>query len=78
MVNSNRRRNYLCRLEVDGQIFEDKEDIKFQVEQFYHSLYQESESWRLEVDGLPFDSIDPFDRDLLERPFDREEVVQVV
>jgi hypothetical protein len=30
------------------------------------------------VDGLPFDSIDPFDRDLLERPFDREEVVQVV
>ena len=78
MANSNRRRNYLSSLEVDGQVFEDKEDIKFQVKQFYHSLYQEGESWRPEVDGLPFDSIDPFDRDLLERPFDREEVIQVV
>ena len=78
MANSNRRRNSLSSSEVDGQVFEDKEDIKFQVTQFYHSLYQESEYWRPEVDGLPFDSIDPFDRDLLERPFDREEVVQVV
>jgi hypothetical protein len=68
----NRRRNYLCILEVDGHIFEDKEDIIIQVEQFYHSLYQESESWRPEVDGLAFD---PIDWDLLERPFDREEVV---
>ena len=58
--------------------FEDKEDIKTQVELFYHSLYQESESWRPAVDGLEFDAIDPSDRDLLERPFDREEVVQVL
>ena len=65
-------------LEVEGCVFEDKEDIKTQVEQFYHSLYQESESWRPEADGLDFDAIDPNDRDLLERPFDREEVVQVL
>jgi hypothetical protein len=78
LANSNRRRNYLGRLEVDGCVFEDKEDIKTQVEQFYHSLYQESESWRPEVDGLHFDAIDSNDRDLLERPFDREEVVQVL
>ncbi len=48
------------------------------MEQFYHSLYQESETWRPEADGLDFDSIDPIDRDLLERPFDREEVIQVL
>jgi hypothetical protein len=48
------------------------------VEQCYHSLYQESESWRLEVDRLAFDSIDLIDRDLLKRPFDKEEVVQVL
>ena len=65
-------------LEVEGCVFEDKEDIKTQVEQFYHSLYQKSESWRPEADGLDFDAIDPNDRDLLERPFDREEVVQVL
>ena len=75
MANSNRRRNYLGSLEVDGCLFEDKEDIKIQVEQFYHSLYQQSEPWCPEVDWLDFDSID---WDLLERPFDREEVVQVL
>jgi hypothetical protein len=63
---------------VDGCIFEDKEDVKIQVERFYHSLFQESESWRLEGDGIEFDSIDASDRDMLERPFDREEVFQVV
>jgi hypothetical protein len=78
LANSNRRRNYLGIFEVDGHVFEDKEDIKTQVEQFYHSLYQESETWRPEADGLDFDSIDPIDRDLLERPFDREEVIQVL
>ena len=74
LANSNRR-TYLGSLEFEGCVFEDKEDIKTQVEQFYHSLYQESESWRPEADGLDFDAIDPNDRDLLERPFDREEVV---
>ena len=44
--------------------------------QFYHS--QESESWRPKADGLAFDSIDLMDRDMLERPFEREEVVQVL
>ncbi len=77
-ANSNRRNNYLSSLEVDGRIFEDKEDIKIQVERFYHSLFQESESWRPEVDGIEFDSIDASDRDMLERPFDREEVFQVI
>ena len=48
------------------------------MEQFYHSLYQESEAWKPEVDGLAFDSIKPTDRDLLERLFDKEEVVQVL
>ena len=75
MANLNKRRNHLCSLEVNGQQYEDKEDIKVQVEQFYHSLYQESEAWRPEVDGLDFDSIKATNMDLLERPFDREEVV---
>jgi hypothetical protein len=61
-----------------GYIYEDKEDIKSQVERFYHSLFQESEAWRPEVDGIEFDSIDASDRDMLERPFDREEVFQVI
>ena len=78
LANSNRRKNYLSSLEVDGHIFEDKQDIKEQVVHFYHSLYQESDPWRPEVDGLAFDSIDPIDRDLFERPFEKEEVFQVL
>ena len=46
--------------------------------QFYHSLYQESESWHPESDGLAFDSIDLVDREMMERPFEREEVVKVL
>uniref|UniRef100_A0A2N9H4Z9 Reverse transcriptase domain-containing protein n=1 Tax=Fagus sylvatica TaxID=28930 RepID=A0A2N9H4Z9_FAGSY len=34
MANSNRRKNYLGSLEVDGCLYEDKEDIKTQVENF--------------------------------------------
>jgi hypothetical protein len=63
---------------VDGHIHEDKEVIKSQVAQFYHHLFQESESWRLEMDGIEFDSISSSDRIMLERPFDREEVLQVI
>lgn len=54
-------------------LYEDNEDIKSQVELFYESLFQESEAWRPEVDRLEFDSINASDRDMLERPFDREE-----
>jgi hypothetical protein len=43
-----------------------------------HSLYQESEPCRPMVDGLKFDSIGTTDRDMLERPFEREEVVHVL
>jgi hypothetical protein len=65
-------------LEVDGQIYEDKEEIKEHVVQFYHSLYLESEPWRPVVDGLEFDAIGAADREMLERPFDLDEVVQVL
>ena len=63
---------------MDGHIHEDKEVIKSQVAQFYHHLFQESESWRLEMDGIEFDSISSSDRIMLERPFDKEEVLQVI
>ena len=77
-ANSNRKNNYLNSLKVDGHVFDDKEDIKLQVEQFYHSFFQETKYWRPEVDGIEFDSVDASTRDMLERPFDGEEVFQVI
>ena len=49
-----------------------------QIVKFYSSLYQENESWRPLVDGLPFDSIGAAAQAHLERPFELEEVVQVL
>jgi hypothetical protein len=43
--------------------------------QFYQSLYQEHETWRPTVDGLEFDSITTDENALLERKFDRDEVI---
>ncbi len=78
MANSNRRRNYVNGLEVDGVYHEEKEEVKQQIVQFYSSLYQENEHWRPVVDGLPFASIGADAWVHLERPFELEEVLQVL
>uniref|UniRef100_A0A2N9EQD7 Reverse transcriptase domain-containing protein n=1 Tax=Fagus sylvatica TaxID=28930 RepID=A0A2N9EQD7_FAGSY len=77
-ANSNRRRNYIGELEVDGIRYEDKEEVKAQALQFYQSLYQENEPWRPLADGITFDTIGVGDRDMLDRPFELDEVVQVL
>ena len=78
MANSHRRNNYMERVEVDGTVYEVESEVKQKVVQFYTSLYQEQESWRPTVDGLEFDMISEEEQALLERKFDREEVLQVV
>uniref|UniRef100_A0A2N9GQ47 Reverse transcriptase domain-containing protein n=1 Tax=Fagus sylvatica TaxID=28930 RepID=A0A2N9GQ47_FAGSY len=78
MANSHRRNNYMDKVEVDGVVYEEESEIREQVVHFYESLYQESESWRPTVDGLEFDVITANERALLERRFDKDEVLQVV
>ena len=78
MANSNRRRNYVNGLEVDEVFYEENEEVKQQIVQFYNSLYQENEPWRPVVDGLAFASIGAAAQAHLERPFELEEVVQVL
>ena len=46
-----------------------------QVVNFYKNLYQESEEWRLFVEGLEFDQIDGSERGWLERRFKKEEIL---
>ena len=78
MANSHRRNNYMERVEVDGTVFEVESEVREKVVQFYASLYQEHESWRPTVEGLDFDMISEEEQALLERRFDKEEVLQVV
>jgi hypothetical protein len=78
MANSNRRNNYMKKVEVDGIVHENAVDIRDNVVCFYESLYQEKEAWRPTVEGLDFHSIGAGDSALLERKFDREEVSTVL
>ncbi len=41
-------------------------------------LYQENEAWRLKFDELPLDSIREVDRALLERKFEKDEILHVL
>ena len=78
MANSNRRRNYMHRVEVDGIVHETDKEIRDNVVSFYEDLYQEKESWRPSVDGLDFNSFGAAESSHLEHNFDREEVFQVL
>ena len=78
MANSHRRYNYMERVEVDGVVYEDDSVIRAKVVQFYKFLYQENEPWRPTVNGLDFDVISSEERNMLERSFTSDEVLQVV
>ncbi len=78
MANSHRRNNYMERVEVDGAVYEVESEVREKVVQFYTFLYQEHKSWRPTVDRLDFDMISEEEQALLERKFDRDEVLQVV
>jgi hypothetical protein len=78
ITNSNRRLNFMEKIEVEGTTYHTDSDIREKVIQFYESLYTEQESWRPFVDDLPFSVIDDFDRTLLDSCFERDEIIQVV
>jgi hypothetical protein len=78
MANSNRRRNFMEKVDVDGIVLDTDSDIRERVVQFHESLYQEKEPWRPTIEGLDFSMISDVDKNLLERRFDKEEILQVI
>ena len=78
VANSHRRTNHIRGLEVDGVLYEDEEEVRSKVVQFYPSLYTESDTWRPFMDGLEFARIEEDERLVLERDFSKEEVVKVL
>ncbi len=63
---------------MDGVSYGSNTEVREKVVEFYQSLYEETEEWRPTADGLDFASIQVADNNLLERPFEKEEIVQVV
>uniref|UniRef100_A0A2N9EW14 Reverse transcriptase domain-containing protein n=1 Tax=Fagus sylvatica TaxID=28930 RepID=A0A2N9EW14_FAGSY len=78
IANSNRRRNFIEKLEVDGTLYSSESDIREKAVQFYTSLYTEKEAWRPFVDDLPFSMIGDLERNMLISRFDRDEILQVI
>jgi hypothetical protein len=78
IVNSNRRRNFMEKPEVDGTLYSSESDIRDKAVQFYTSLYMEKEAWRPFVDDLPFSMIGDLDRNMLITRFERDEILQVI
>ena len=78
IVNSNRRRNFMEKLEVDGTLYSLESDIRDKVVQCHTSLYTEKEAWRPFVDDLPFSMIGELDWNMLITRFERDEILQVI
>uniref|UniRef100_A0A2N9I593 Reverse transcriptase domain-containing protein n=1 Tax=Fagus sylvatica TaxID=28930 RepID=A0A2N9I593_FAGSY len=78
MANSNRRRNFMEKLEVDGTLYTLDSDIRNKAVDYYTSLYTENETWRPVVDDLPFSRIGDMDRSMLTSRFEKDEVLQVI
>ena len=78
MANSNRRCNFMEKVDVDGIVLDTDSDIRERVVRFHESLYQEKEPWRPTIEGLDFSMISDVDKNLLERRFDKEEILQVI
>lgn len=78
VANFNRRVNSISSFEVKGEIVEDPAIISEEIVNLYSSLYKEPFSWRTLLDDLEFDSIFVDHANLLEKPFDEDEVTGLV
>ena len=77
VANSYRRTNHIWGIEVDGVLYEDEEEVRSKVVNFYQRLYIELDTWCPSMDGLEFARIEEDERLELERDFSKEEVVNV-
>ena len=51
VANFNRRTNHIRGIEVDGVLYEDEEEMRSKVVNFYQRLYTESDTWLPSMDG---------------------------
>lgn len=78
IANSNRRCNWIDKLEIDGDFTDDKNLIRNNILEFYKDLFSEKESWRPSWNCSELASISDQEKEWLERPFDEIEVTRVV
>ena len=78
VANFHRKTNHIQGIEVDNVLYEDEEEVRSKVINFYQRLYTELDTWRPSMDGLKFARIEEDEWLELERDFSKEEVVKVL
>ena len=78
IANSHRRLNSIDRLMVGGVLSSDSAAIADCISQFYRQLYFEEVAHRPILDDVDFSSISGEDASWLDRPFEEEEVFEVI
>ena len=78
IANSHRRTNQIMGVEVDDVLFKEESDVTDHVVDFYKRLYQELETWRPTIDGLELACLDKTERFMLEREFEKEEIIDAL
>ena len=78
IANSHRQTNQIRGVEVDGVLFDEESVVMDQVVDFYKRLYQEPKAWRPTIDGLEFACLDEIERAMLEREFEKEEIIEAL
>ena len=78
LANSNRRRNSISTLLINGELSSEPEAIADCITQFYQKLFSDMDCRRPFLDGLDFSMLSDEAATGLERPFDEDEVRGVV
>ncbi|KAG7967737.1 hypothetical protein I3843_08G114300 [Carya illinoinensis] len=78
VANAHRRFNAVESMNINVENISDQEVIKEHVVGHFQHLLSEPHEWRPTLDDLAFEAIDQTSRAWLERPFEEEEVHQVI
>lgn len=78
VANSHHKNNSIQNLRVNGELTRDTETIKGCIMQFYQQLFTETNAYRPSLDGLDFSSISGASSCWLDRPFQEDEVFNVL
>jgi hypothetical protein len=78
LANSHLNANSIAKLNIDGILSSDQDEIRDHIASFYEHLYMETGYSRPLLDGMQFSAISGKDAKWLERPFDDEEIAGVV
>ena len=78
IMNARRRNNCLKGVMVDRSWIEEPTRVKEEVRSFFMRCFQEPEQVRQRLDGIPFQTIESHQSDMLEERFKEEEVKRAV